>query len=200
MNYGDLKQYVSDFTHRQDLSAQMNTFFDLAHRDIIAAIDWQSFERAVDIDGSAAVLVAGNVYSFPLPLDALRLRSVTSLGRDISYLPPSILRTRFRSSGGDQSSNYSVVGRAIWTAPGSSDISIIYQAAEPPMVADSDENEIARVYPNLYIFGATSQLQAFVQDDDEEAKARNRFNAELSIANEIAERLRYGVAPSVQGV
>jgi hypothetical protein len=206
--YSQLKNFVAAFAHRDDLSIEtspgqspMDFFFQLAHNDIEQQLDWQYMETAEVPDTSSAVNIEGQIYAVDLGSDIFQIRSVNVNGLDIQFFEPGALRERFGngiSSG--VASAWSVVGNSLWLAPGLGSVLLVAKRRTPAMTLSDDENDIAKYYPNLYVYCSLIHLHRYVQDTEEEMKAQQMFDSELAIANQRARLIRSGATPAMVAV
>ena len=131
------------------------TVVDSTHVDLIGS----TFVNAYVSGGT--LTDTGNV---PLPADYLAWRSVTWLGnptRDLSFVAPSIMTSRYPSLPIDLPSEFSIEGGTLRVMPQDpTPLKFLYWQQIPSLQANST-NWLMTAHPDLYLFGSLVEAQAY---------------------------------------
>jgi hypothetical protein len=128
---------------------------DGTHVDLIG----QLFSNAYASGGT--LTDTGNV---PLPGDYLAWRSVTWLGnpnRDLSFVEPAIMTSRFPNLPVDLPSEFSIEGSTLRVMPQDpTPLKFLYYQQIPSLQTNST-NWLMTAHPDIYLFGALTEAQAY---------------------------------------
>jgi hypothetical protein len=195
-SYTQLKTDVTAFSHRNDLSGQMDTFVALAESVINKDLRVMEMEVIASMSFTDAFTA--------LPTDYLETRDLyvdfSGARRSIELVPSKVLNGRYsRSSGSPRA--YSIHGGKVELRPAPS-------VAEPatgewsyigkvPSLISNITNDVLDSYPLIYLAGMLVQVALFAQDDTELGKWVSVFDEQIRTANKVAGEGRY-VRPSVR--
>ena len=181
MNYSELKAAISDWAHRSNVSAQADTFIDLAEAEFNVRL------RTVDQE-TVAELVCNTRYT-PLPDDFLEMRAVEFEGTTISnltYATPEAISQWRRQSPTGYSKAYTLRGLYLELLPnlgaddpdvdgfgddvspfqdGEVSLTIHYWAKVPALSDANPTNWLINAHPNLYLYECLRQLSIYTKDD-----------------------------------
>lgn len=181
MNYTELTAAITSWAHRSDVSAQADTFIQLAEAEFNTRL------RTVDQE-TVAELVCNTRYT-ALPADFLEMRAVEYLGDTISnltYATPEFVSEWRRASPTGKSKAYTLRGLYIELLPnlgaddpdvdgfgddvapfqsGEVPLTIHYWAKVPALTALAPTNWLINDHPNLYLYECLRQAAIWTKDD-----------------------------------
>ena len=124
--------------------------------------------------GGGTLTDVGNV---ALPADYLAWRSVTWLGnplRELGYVHPSIMATRYPNRPIDLPSWFTIEGATLRVVPqDATPLKLLYYQTIPSL-ALSSTNWLMSAFPDLYLFGALTEAQAYAVNPDSAALWKSR--------------------------
>jgi hypothetical protein len=124
--------------------------------------------------GGGSVTDVGNV---PLPPDYLAWRQVTWLGnplRELAFVHPSTMASRYPNLPIDLPSEFTIEGSTLRVMPqDATPLKFLYYQLIPSLATNST-NWLMSAHPDLYLFGALTEAQAYAVNSDTAAlwKAR----------------------------
>ena len=181
MNYTELTAAITSWAHRSDVSAQADTFIQLAEAEFNTRL------RTVDQE-TVAELVCNTRYT-ALPADFLEMRAVEYLGDTISnltYATPEFVSEWRRASPTGDSKAYTLRGLYIELLPnlgaddpdidgfgadvspfqsGEVPLTIHYWAKIPALSALNLTNWLINAHPNLYLYACLRNAAIWTKDD-----------------------------------
>jgi hypothetical protein len=129
----------------------------------------------IDLLGStfADPYVSGGTVTFTgraaLPVDYLAWRSVTWLGnplRELAYVHPSIMASRYPNLPIDLPSAFTIEGATLRVMPqNATPLKLLYYQLVPSLAANAT-NWLMSAFPDLYLFGALTEAQAYAVNAD----------------------------------
>ena len=178
MNYGDLKSHFNDLLNRSDITAALTTLFI---DQSIARIQRQL--RIPINENKTTYTISGQTASVTLPTDFLEIISLYYDAFELKRVPNSKMRSLVHNptAGSPQVFTREQQNLLLHPQPTSGSLVLYYYGEFAPMVADTDENDLAKVAPDLIIYGALSYAADYYLDerrDISEAKFRT-FLSEL---------------------
>ena len=164
-SYDNLKQNISDYLARQDLTAQIPMFISLAetrlNRDLRLRQTLQQSTYSMD-----------SGFTVPTPQDFLELQDIHLVANPIVPLTFQTVSQFYRRNGGTntqgQPVNYTLVADNFILAPqptGASEISMTYYKIPAPMSDTNPTNEYLDVCPDLVLYAALAESAPFLMDD-----------------------------------
>jgi hypothetical protein len=183
MNYTALQADVAAHLHRSDLATPIQGFIERGRVRLMRDL------RVAELE-AAATLVGGS--PFNLPAACQEVRRVSSSGTPLRQVPPHELDYWASASSGQV---YAIYGRVL-DAPGADEVDIWYFAAEPQLTSGTTEHPTMAAYPQLWIAAAMLEASLFLNDRESLQQWTAVYDAEVTLANRRAERLRQGTAPA----
>jgi len=164
-SYTNLKQNISDYLARQDLTAQIPMFISLAetrlNRDLRLRQTLQQSTYSMD-----------SGFTVPTPADFLELQDIHLVANPIVPLTFQTVSQFYRRSGGTntqgQPVNYTLVADNFVLAPqptGASEISMTYYKIPQPMSDTNPTNEYLDVCPDLVLYASLAEAAPYLLDD-----------------------------------
>ena len=195
--YANLKTEIASFLNRDDLTAQIDTFIDLAEtrhaRDLRI--------REMETVDTSITTVAGT-QSYDLPTGYLELRYAmlqTSPYTMLQYMSP-ILNYRMYNEGEETGMPvyYTIVGKKIYLghSPDSANVLELgfFQRATA-LSSSNTTNDILTNFPDLYLYGSLAETSPFLMQDERLAVWSSLYKEGVRTANESAQRGRVSAAP-----
>ncbi len=186
-NFGELADLVVDYAHRPDLLERtQNIFIPFASARLGRDLRSMSNEAVVSLDGE----VLGDPMA--LPDDFGSIRSLWFDGNN----GPHRLRSRDEAQITRQAKTgatprfYMIRDNAITTRPFVASLHTLAYHTVPVLNETDDENDVLTNYPYLYLYASLVELQVFVQDDDQRARAVQTYSEEIRIVNRQVARAR----------
>jgi hypothetical protein len=162
--YGELKSAIASWLARDDLSAAIPDFVALFE----AAANRRLRVRQMEI--SATLAPADGVAA--LPADYLMWRRVTWTGsrrRELDYVHPSYLQAAFDAAAGTPRV-FTIEGATLKIRPTDGTALELDYFQKLPALSDAQPtNWLLAAHPDLYLFGALVEAEAFNKDADKAA-------------------------------
>lgn len=193
-SYADLQTSIANFLARDDLTAQIPNFIQLAEARINRELETREQEKRVQ-----ATLVAGDEY-IALPTDLREVREVklnTSPLTVLSYASPTGLDTQYSSNGQGKPQGYSIVGKEMKVRPvpdSGYTMEIIYIGNVDTLSAVSTPTLFIRS-PDLYLYGALTEAYVYLLDEQRAAQYDEKFTRAINEVRMDEERSHYGTGP-----
>lgn len=193
-SYADLQTSIANFLARDDLTAQIPNFIQLAEARINRELETREQEKRVQ-----ATLVSGDEY-IALPTDLREVREVklnTSPLTVLSYASPTGLDTQYSSNGQGKPQGYSIVGKEMKVRPvpdSSYTMEIIYIGNVDALSAVSTPTLFIRS-PDLYLYGALTEAYVYLLDEQRAAQYDEKFTRGINEVRMDEERSHYGTGP-----
>jgi hypothetical protein len=167
MDYATLKSNIAAFLARDDMTAQIPTFIDLAEARMSRELETRAQERR-----ARATVPAGQEFvSLPTDLRALRLiRTTGSPSIVLDYMTPEVLFANWPNASTGTPREYSVIGCEIVFRPipdAEIVLELIYGEAAQAVtsLSDSQTTTILSRHPDAYLYGALAQAYVYLQDE-----------------------------------
>jgi hypothetical protein len=195
--YANLKTEIASFLNRDDLTAQIDTFIDLAEtrhaRDLRI--------REMETVDTSITTVAGT-QSYDLPTGYLELRYAmlqTSPYTMLQYMTPAdFFRVYNEGEGTGMPVYYTIVGKKIYLghSPDSANVLELgfFQRATA-LSSSNTTNDILTNFPDLYLYGSLAETSPFLMQDERLAVWSSLYKEGVRTANESAQRGRVSAAP-----
>lgn len=157
--YADLQTQLTNWSARSDLTPYYPDFITLFEAAACRKLKVRPMEATDTLTPTSGVA--------DLPDDYLGYRRVTwtgSSGRDLEYLHPKMFSTMYSGAEGVPI-NFTIEGGSIKVGPSSdADLEIEYYAKTPAL--SGALNWLYTNHPDAYLFGALTELYAFIRDAD----------------------------------
>ena len=193
-SYADLQTSIANFLARDDLTAQIPNFIQLAEARINRELETREQEKRVQ-----ATLVSGDEY-IALPTDLREVREVklnTSPLTVLSYASPTGLDTQYSSNGQGKPQGYSIVGKEMKIRPipdSGYTMEIVYIGDVDALSAVSTPILFTRS-PDLYLYGALTEAYVYLLDEQRAAQYDEKFTRAINEVRMDEERSHYGTGP-----
>ena len=198
MTNAELQALVAQYMHRTDLDSEIPGFIELARTRINR--DMRVRENIITDTETPTVNPRD------LPADFLEMRdiyhrrgenriSLQLVGRkQLDRYDRSTINEAFPRF-------YSVDGVQLETQPGGVDVefTLIYFAAVPELVNDTDTNLLMSIYPMTWLYGSLIEGHSFTQDLDLMQESVASYTSEVSQANAQAAEAESGATLQVEG-
>ena len=182
MNYGDIKSHFQALLNRSDITAALTTLFI---DQSIARIQRQL--RTPLNENKTTYSVSTQTSSVTLPTDFLEIISLYHQDSELSRVPMAKMR---------QYQTYPLAGKPVaftreqqnlllHPQPTSGDLVLYYYGEFEAMTADTDENDLAAVAPDLIIYGALGYSADYYLDERKDI-FENKFQTFLAELQEQA--------------
>ena len=191
MNYGELKTLVGQYAKRTE--ADVGQFIAIAHSTISTEF---YAPDSMDIANLApGTLVSNSVYKFALPADVMRVRQVMADGNElVSSYAAMLFELR-----GSQAQWYAIEGLNLLVAPGlPGSVQVNYQKWLPALTAPADTNWVLSNFPQLYLYGALTELHSYVQDNEQVAVTQALYDKYAALAGQQMLELKTGGQPIIR--
>ncbi len=193
-SYADLQTSIANFLARDDLTAQIPNFIQLAEARINRELETREQEKRVQ-----ATLVAGDEY-IALPTDLREVREVklnTSPLTVLDYASPTSLDTQYSSNGQGKPLGYSIVGKEMKMRPipdSAYTMEIVYIGSVDTLSATSTPTLFTRS-PDVYLYGALTEAYVYLLDEQRAAQYDEKFTRAINEVRMDEERSHYGTGP-----
>ena len=194
-NYANLKQAIERFSHRTDISDVIDDFIDLTETRIDHDLQLRTNElRATNTLSTSSRFLA-------LPSSFLEMRRFTlvngSLNFELSYQAPEQMAVKNQSG---RPNYYTVTSQLEFDKTPDSEytVEMSYFARLTPLDDTNTTNDVLTNHPNLYLYGAMSELFKWAQDEETAMMYDAYFAREIEKANKQEKRGRYGPAPAMK--
>jgi len=182
MNYGDIKSHFEALLNRSDITpALTTTFIDQS----IARIQRQL--RTPLNESVSTITINSATSQITLPTDFLEIISLYYNDTELQRIPMGKMRP-YQANAFQGTPKYFTRQQQnllIHPQPSSGSLVLYYYSEFAPMTADSDENTLAAVAPDLITYGALAYSADFYLDE-RAAVFENKFNQFLSEIQEQA--------------
>jgi hypothetical protein len=158
-NYSELVTAVSEWAHRSDVAALIDTFLPLAESDLQIRLKLLEFEASNTISLTSG---AGS-----LPSGWMGVRSVRSTANPsipLRYTTPDKFAQLPDESG--EAVFYTVETDQIKVWRQADTVQVLYQARFAPLTSGDPVNALITNYPDLYLFGVLTQVAMWEHDDE----------------------------------
>jgi hypothetical protein len=185
--YGELKTAVASWLARDDLGAAIPDFvalFEAAANRRLRVRQMEISATLAPADGAAA-----------LPTDYLMWRRLTWTGarrRELDYVHPSYLQAAFAAAAGTPRV-FTIEGATLKIRPtDASALELDYFQKIPALSDAQPANWLLAAHPDLYLFGALVEAEAFNKDADKAALWKLRRDEILAEIETLGGKSRAG--------
>lgn len=193
--YAELKQAIQDWTKRDNLLSQLDTFIDMAEVAIADALRVRQME-------TTAALTTSTDYSYiDLPDDYIKLRRL-QIYRDTQLFDLDMvpLKQLFIVDSAGVPSRFSVTDRLEFDRVSDEeyDLEITYFRSLTPLSATNTTNDILTNYPMIYLSACLKYAFEHILLEDKAMYWQQQFDGHVARANRRSRNGRYGPAPTMQ--
>ena len=184
--YGAIKTLVGDYLHRPELvSTVIPNFIEYGRIRLFTAL------RVPEMEFASTITITSNVGT--LPIDTVGIRNVYN-GTD-TLRRVNLEDLPYYTSGGV----YAIRGASIY-APAQTSITASLYIRPPTFIgtADTTTSPVWDAWPTLWLQATLVEAYIYLEDPENEARARERLDVEVDSANASTSILRQGIAPQVQ--
>lgn len=195
--YAELKQEIIDYSQRDDLDTRIDTFIDLAEKEMFQNSVEVLNVRSAELRATAST--SGRYLALPdrfLSMRRLRLE-LNDVSHDMRYRAPE--QMTFDSSTG-LPSFFTITSQIEFnrTPDFAYTVEMQYLAEFTPLSSSNTTNSVLTDNPTIYLFGALRELFSFTQDMESMQKYEARFINAIRGANKKDKAGRYGPAPAMR--
>ena len=195
--YDNLKSEIASFLNRDDLTANIDTFIDLAETRHARDLRIREMEAV-----STSITTVAGTQSYDLPTGYLELRYAmlqTSPYTMLQYMSPAdFFRVYNEGEGTGMPVYYTIVGKKIYLghSPDSANVLELgfFQRATA-LSSSNTTNDILTNFPDLYLYGSLAETSPFLMQDERLAVWSSLYKEGVRTANESAQRGRVSAAP-----
>jgi len=186
-NYSELVAAVGDWLDRDDLAARSGTFIQLVESRLNRLLDDPNME--VTLSATAA----GD--ATPLPADFGSMVSI-STGHGVLEAMGSVESAGYPSLSGDPRA-YAIVNNALVFAPrnASTPYTLVYRRRIPSLTDAAPVNWLLSLAPDIYLYGALLQAEAFLSEDSRIDLWKAAFDEAVSELGTDGARRKWGAGP-----
>lgn len=179
--YSDLKNAITGWLHRDDLSAQVADFITLAE----ARLNRDARMRQQLTTAALATVAATQTVALPTDwLQFHRLR-LSSPDRPLTFLPGGELGSMFLAAEAGSPKHYTIESASLLLGPTPDSvysIEAVYYARIPALSDAAPTNWLLTDWPSLYLYAALAESAPFVGQDARRALWESMYAADLSAA------------------
>lgn len=165
-NYTDLTAAIADWGNRTDLTSQIPDFIRLTEARMVS--DFVDNGLQFKLAETETITTATN----PITLDSgyrgtIQAYIETDPKRVLDYMPPDDFYRRYVSSETGRPRSYTIRQQNMYIGPeADATYNIEHWFIKMPDIATDTTNEILTNYPNIYLFGALTELHAYLRDGE----------------------------------
>lgn len=183
--FANLKTSLATWLHRSDIESQIPDFITLCEAEFNRRLRIRAMEERV-------TATLDEEYE-ALPTDYLEMRALQiagANGRELTFIPPSDFRLRYRSANTDTPIHYTIIGDTIQfgPAPASSyEMEMLYYKRIPALSESQTTNWMLTNNPDVYLYGALKAAEPFIVNDPRMPMWKSLYDAAVqSVADEDA--------------
>ena len=195
--YDNLKSEIASFLNRDDLTANIDTFIDLAETRHARDLRIREMEAV-----STSITTVAGTQSYDLPTGYLELRYAmlqTSPYTMLQYMTPAdFFRVYNEGEGTGMPVYYTIVGKKIYLghSPDSANVlELGFIQRATALSSSNTTNDILTNFPDLYLYGSLAETSPFLMQDERLAVWSSLYKEGVRTANESAQRGRVSAAP-----
>lgn len=195
--YDNLKSEIASFLNRDDLTANIDTFIDLAESRHARDLRIREMET-VDI----SITTVAGTQAYDLPTGYLELRYAmlrTSPYTMLQYMSPAdFFRVYNDGQGNGAPIYYTIVGKQIYlgNTPDSANVLELGLFKRVTALSSSNTtNDILTNFPDLYLYGSLAETSPFLMQDERLQVWSALYKESVKTANDSAQRGRVSAAP-----
>ena len=190
-SYQELKDAIANFLARDDLTAQIPDFIQLAEARMSRELETREQEKR-----ATATLTAGDEY-IALPTDMREIRSVklnVSPVKVLSYFSPIGLDNQYSSDGQGRPEGYSIVGKEmkLRPIPDTGYTAEIIYIGTLPAISDTVTPTLFLRSPDLYLYGSLAEAYAYLLDEGRATQYDAKFSRGIQEVKVDEQRSHYG--------
>lgn len=184
--YASLKTAIADWTHRADLTSQLDDFIDITEARLNRSLRTSQQETIATLSASTEYVT--------LPTDFVAARSVRlnmTPVRELQYVTPTIMDSL--DDNGSTLNFYTIVQDSIrLQATSSYDLEVAYYAKIPALSSSNTTNWLFTLYPDVYLYGCLAEAFKYGQDDVQAGKYNALFDDTVRQISSMDDSRKYG--------
>ena len=195
--YDNLKSEIASFLNRDDLTANIDTFIDLAETRHARDLRIREMEAV-----STSITTVAGTQSYDLPTGYLELRYAmlqTSPYTMLQYMTPAdFFRVYNEGEGTGMPVYYTIVGKKIYlghTPDSANVLELGFFQRATALSSSNTANDILTNFPDLYLYGSLAETSPFLMQDERLGVWSSLYKEGVRTANESAQRGRVSAAP-----
>ena len=194
-DYASLQAGIIDWSQRSDLSAKIPAFIEMAERAMFRELPLRANETTVT--GTAT----SDIIALPVALNAIERVEIetNSVKYTLTYTSPNGIEDLTRATG--LPTRYTVENGSLRfiSAPADAYAYTIFYMDSPAYLSDgAPSNAILAAHPDLYLWGALTELARYVMDPEMESKYLASYGVVLQSIRRADERRRLPVSGGLQ--
>lgn len=198
-NYGDLKESVINWSHREDINTMIDDFILMTEVEMFSNPAQILQIKGQEVTDNSLTTTARTI---ALPTDYQSMRSmrlsINSNGSEVSYRAPEQL---VHVEGSGLPRYFTVIGNNIEfdrTPAATYEVELSYYAKPDALSTTNATNDVLTNHPNIYLFGCLWAVFTYATDEAEANKYYTRFINAITGANKKDKAGRYGPAPAMR--
>lgn len=191
--YAGLKAAVTSWLNWSDLDSQIATFIDLAEARLNREVrHWQ-------MDASATLSVDSQFTALPADFMEMTRVSVDGVFDPLRLVSTHVMQEE-RDLSGDACGTprmYSLTNGQLEVFPtpdAATDVTVVYIARIPALVADADTNWLLTDHPDAYLYGALIHAAPYLAEDERTQTWASLYSSAIAAVNLNSDQGRYGGA------
>jgi hypothetical protein len=186
--YAELVTAVGDWLDRDDLTARVPTFIQLAEARLNRLLE--------DPEMDVTVTTAATGDATALPADFGSMVSVSVGDGQLAATGPVEFAGYDTTISGNPR-RYMIVDGAIsfWPGDGSASIRMVYRRRLPALTVSNTTNWLLTLAPDAYLYGALVQASAFLAEDDRLELWKMSFDEAIGELRADGSRRKWGAGP-----
>ena len=181
----ELVTEIEAYAKRSDLTQEIIDFF-IPKAEARIGRDLKSAENETELD----IVVATNPFVVPADYGQIRALErpsdrgpVTMVSVDLHSINKLVRSKETRAS------SYLIAGKNVHLSASETAVTMFYYN-RPALLTGAAENAVLDRWPQVYLYGALTELHIFERDDPRAAGAKNLFDEEVTRINRDAGRAR----------
>jgi hypothetical protein len=180
-----LETAIGNWLHRSDMAGVVDDLIMLAEKRINADVKSRHQDDIVTLTTTAGV----NTVAIPDDMiDVRRLRVMTDPVVVLKYLAPDQMAVTYTLSYSSVPRHFTVIGSNLELAPvpdAAYNIELTYVQAVPALSSTNTTNWLLTNHPNVYLFAALVEAQAYIVDDQRIAVWDQKYREALAGVNRV---------------
>lgn len=192
--FSDLEAKLTAYLDRTDIAASIQLFIGLCESRLNRLL------RTPEMEANLSFTVTSD--TIQLPVDFLQARTIFLPGspnRALKAMAPSAIPLEF-SGAADIPMAYTINGLQLKLIPppnGSTVVNLAYYARLPALSSDIPTNWLLDKAPDVYLYGALVQAQAFIDNPAQVQLYKQAFDETIAELQSASRRERWGSSPLV---
>lgn len=192
-NYAELVAYISSMLNRDDLNDMIRHFIRMAEVELNRILRVPEMEETITLTTDSERL--------ELPDDFRRTRALyldTDPRQELENITLGTLRTKYACQTTGKPECFAVSGYELVLGPAPDDeydLILTYFQEIPPLTPEDDVNWLLTDHPDIYVYGAICQAEAFLWNDERLPLWRNAYENAFTQLQDQGKSMHHGAAP-----